>query len=211
MKRCPAIHMPVANATSIAALAHCISHSRELVTMVDQFEIFAVGAARGVTGHHDSRRRADHQGQSGEHDANQFQSALVCHRKASFRRRPRKARLAFPWPVGLLLIGPTSSVNASDCHLFPIARMAKDAMCRSGWLLRTTEAHPEMVLRASVLPPSLLSALAQIVPAERCFSCGNCAPENRLFVCWIHRPIEAGQLEVDGTGFYGSTLDESFF
>jgi len=43
MKRCPAIHMPVANATSIAALAHCISHSRELVTNVDQFEIFAVG------------------------------------------------------------------------------------------------------------------------------------------------------------------------
>jgi hypothetical protein len=61
------------------------------------------------------------------------------------------------------------------------------------------------------LPPSLLSALAQIVPAERCFSCGNCVPENRLFLCWIHRPIEAGQLEVDGTGFYGSTLDESFF
>jgi hypothetical protein len=96
--------------------------------------------------------------------------------------------------------------------LFPIfALITNDAMCRSGCLLRTAEAHPEMVLRASVLPPSLLSALAQIVPAERCFSCGNCAPENRLFLRWIHRPIEAGQLEVDGTGFYGSTLDESFF
>jgi len=43
--------------------------------------------------------------------------------------------------------------------------------------------HPEMVLRASVLPQSFLSALAQIVPAKRCFSCGNCVPENRLFMC----------------------------
>jgi len=32
-----------------------------------------------------------------------------------------------------------------------------------------------------------------------------------LFLRWIHRPIEAGQLDVDGTGFYGSTVDESFF
>jgi len=43
--------------------------------------------------------------------------------------------------------------------------------------------HPEMVVRASALPPSFLPALAQIVPAERCFSCGNRVPENRLLVC----------------------------
>jgi hypothetical protein len=87
--------MPVANATSIVALAHCIIHSRELVTKLDQFDIIAVGAARGVTGHYHSRRRDDHQGQSGKHDADPFQSALVCHRTASFQGRSRKARPAF--------------------------------------------------------------------------------------------------------------------
>jgi hypothetical protein len=83
------------------ALAHCIIHSRELVMEVHQLKIFAIGTARGVTGHHYSRRRDNHQGQSGKHDANQFQSALVCHRKASFQRRPRKARPTFrlgPFP-----------------------------------------------------------------------------------------------------------------
>jgi hypothetical protein len=57
---------------------------------VDQFDIFAIDAARGVTGHHDSRRRDNHHGQSGEHETNQFQGALVCHCSASFRRRSEK-------------------------------------------------------------------------------------------------------------------------
>jgi hypothetical protein len=48
---------------------------------------------------------------------------------------------------------------------------------------RRRKTHPEMVLRASALPQSLLSALAQIVPAKRRFSCGNCVPESRLLVC----------------------------
>src|SRR6185295_5731640 len=84
MKRCSAIHMVVANATMTVALAHCIIHPRELITKVDQFEISAVGAARGVTSHYCSHRD-NHQGQSGECDADQFQRALVCHRQASFQ------------------------------------------------------------------------------------------------------------------------------
>jgi hypothetical protein len=50
------------------ALANCILHSRRLVTKVHQFEIVAVDAARGVIGHHDGRRRENHQHQSGEYD-----------------------------------------------------------------------------------------------------------------------------------------------
>jgi hypothetical protein len=92
MKRCAAIQVLAAKATMTIALAHCSSHSRELVTKVHQFEIFAIDAARGVTGHHDSRRRDNHQGQSGEHDADQFQGAFVCHCKTSFQGRPRKTR-----------------------------------------------------------------------------------------------------------------------
>ena len=67
-----------------------------------------------------------------------------------------------------------------------------------------------MVLRASALPQSFRSALAQIVPAERCFSFGNRVPENRLFVCCLAL-LEAGQLEVDGTGYCRSTLNENIF
>jgi hypothetical protein len=79
MKRCPATHTPAANATMTIALAHCIFHSPELVTMDCQIEIFAVDAAGGLTSHHDGCPRDNHQGQGGEHDANQFQSAPVCH------------------------------------------------------------------------------------------------------------------------------------
>jgi hypothetical protein len=115
--------MPVANATRIVALAHCIVHARELVTKVDQSDVFA--AVRGVTGHHDSRGRDDHQGQSREHDADQFQSALVRHRTASSLGRPRKARPVFR-------LGPfASSASASliqetriYCHLFPMSKRA---------------------------------------------------------------------------------------
>ena len=57
--------MPVANATRIVALAYCIVHPRELVTNVYQFRILAFDTARGVTGHDYSRRRDDHQRQSG--------------------------------------------------------------------------------------------------------------------------------------------------
>lgn len=99
MKRCAAIQVLAAKATMTIALAHCISHSRELVTKVHRFEIFAIDAARGVTGYHDSRRRDNHQGQSGEHDADQFQGAFICHCKTSFQGRPRKA-----WPA--LRLGP---------------------------------------------------------------------------------------------------------
>src|SRR5215216_3842508 len=122
MKRCPAIHMPVANATRIVALAHCIVHARALVMKVDQFDIFA--AVRGVTGHHDSRRRNDHQGQSGEDDADQSQSALVRHRKTSSLAWPRKARPVFR-------LGPFASSSSATvlhetriyCHLFPMSRV----------------------------------------------------------------------------------------
>jgi len=86
MKRCPATHTPAANATMTIALAHCIFHSPELVTMDWQIEIFAADAAGGLTGDHDSRPRDNHQGPGGEHDANQFQSAPVCH--LSNRARP---------------------------------------------------------------------------------------------------------------------------
>src|SRR3954469_14728926 len=103
MKRCPAIHMPVANATRIVALAPCIVHACELVMKIDRFGVFA--AARGVTGHHDSRRRDD-QSQSGEDDADQFQSALVRHRKTSSLARPRKARPVFR-------LGPSASSSSA--------------------------------------------------------------------------------------------------
>ena len=103
MKRCPAIHMPVAKATRIVALAHCMVHARALVTKVDQFDVFA---ARGVTGHHDSRRRDDHQGQGGEDDADQFQSALVGHRKNVLPGMATKSPAGVPARAfRLLLIG----------------------------------------------------------------------------------------------------------
>jgi hypothetical protein len=40
--RCPATQTLAANATVTVALAHCIVHSRELITKVSQFEIFRV-------------------------------------------------------------------------------------------------------------------------------------------------------------------------
>src|SRR5215207_1556030 len=116
MKRCPAIHMPVANATRIVALAHCIVHARALVMKVDQFDIFA--AVRGVTGHHDRRRRDDHQGQSGEHDADPFQSALVRHRKTSSLAWPRKARPVFR-------LGPFASSSSAT----PFMKRGSIATC----------------------------------------------------------------------------------
>jgi hypothetical protein len=70
--------------------------------------------------------------------------------------------------------------------------------------------HPEMATCTSALPRSFRSGTAQIVPAERCFSCGNCWPESRLFVCCLAL-LEAGQLEVDGTDFCRSTLMKTFF
>jgi hypothetical protein len=86
MKRCPAAHTLVENATMTIALATCILHSSELVMEVCQSEIFTCA----VTGHHCSRRRNNHQSQRGKDDANQFQSSLVCHRKASLQGRGRK-------------------------------------------------------------------------------------------------------------------------
>lgn len=76
----------VSNATMATALAHCISHPRELVVKVYHFEIITVDASRGVTGHNRSHR-SNHQSQGGKDDANQFQSALVCHCKASLRAK----------------------------------------------------------------------------------------------------------------------------
>jgi hypothetical protein len=75
---------------------------------------------------------------------------------------------------------------------------------------RSEKKHPEMAMRASALPRSFLSGPAQIVPAERCFSCWNCGPESRLFVCRLAL-LEARQLEVDGTDFCRSTLMKTFF
>ena len=49
-----------------------------------------------------------------------------------------------------------------------------------------------------------------MVPAERSFSYGNRVAENRLFMCCLAL-LEAGQLEVDGTGFCRSTLMKTFF
>src|SRR4030095_16833125 len=49
-----------------------------------------------------------------------------------------------------------------------------------------------------------------MVPAVRSFSYRNCMPENRLFMCCLVL-LEAGQLEVDGTGFCRSTLMKTFF
>jgi hypothetical protein len=88
MKRCPATHTPAANATMTIALAHCIFHSPELVTKDYQIEMFAADAAGGLTSHHDSRPRDNHQGHGGKHDANQFQRALVCHFINRERARP---------------------------------------------------------------------------------------------------------------------------
>jgi hypothetical protein len=73
-----------------------------------------------------------------------------------------------------------------------------------------TKTHPEIAIPASALPESFLSGPAQIVPAERSFSCGNCGPHSRLFVCWLAL-LEARQLEVDGTDFCRSTLMKTFF
>ena len=128
--------MPVANATRIVALAHCIVHGRALVTKVDQFDIFA--AARGVTGHHDSRRRDDHQGQSGEDDADQFQSALVRHRKTSSLARPRKARPVFR-------LGPFASSSSATVFMKRIS-IATCSRCR--------ELEPRNDLNRLLEPPS---------------------------------------------------------
>ena len=115
--------MPVANATRIVALAHCIVHSRDLVTKVHPFDMFAIGAARGVAGHHDSCRRDNHQGQSGEHDADQFQGASVCHCKTSLCGRG-KARPAFD--TGLSFLQQFHLVNNAN-QIIPDAALSPRA------------------------------------------------------------------------------------
>src|SRR4051794_15527101 len=117
MKCCPAIHMLAAKATMTIALAHCSSHSRGLVMKVHQFEIFAIDAARGVTGHRDSRRQDNHQGQGGEHDANQFQGALVCHCKNVLPAAAEKSTAGMRSSSSAALIDETQAY----CHLFPVS------------------------------------------------------------------------------------------
>jgi hypothetical protein len=109
--------MLAAKATMTIALAHCSSHSRELVMKVHQFEIFAIDAARGVTGHRDSRRQDNHQGQGGEHDANQFQGALVCHCKNVLPAAAEKSTAGMRSSSSAALIDETQAY----CHLFPVS------------------------------------------------------------------------------------------
>jgi hypothetical protein len=181
MKRCPAIHMPVANATRIVALAHCIVHPRELVTKADQFDIFAVGAACGVTGHHCGRRGDSHQGQSGEYDANRFRSALVCH----FAKHPSKA-----------LIDETRVY----CHLFPTPRV-RTASGRRYLLIAVPDVafhpqrspglatahrrktHSEMVCEQACYRSRCCRPLPKLFRQNAALVTGTACPENRLLVC----------------------------
>jgi hypothetical protein len=128
MKRCPANHTPAANATMTIALAHCIFHSSGLVTKDYQIEIFAADAAWGLTSHHDSRPGDNRQGQDGKHDANQFQSASVCHLSNREKSPAGIPTRAFP-PSSIRLVNSTNQLitdAADNDHGWSSPRLLSD-------------------------------------------------------------------------------------
>ncbi|WP_213290946.1 hypothetical protein [Bradyrhizobium sp. sGM-13] len=99
----PAIKATLSTATSIRitfSLTKPFTVSgKNVPSEFHQFEIFAIDAVRSVSGHDYSSHRDNHHGQGGEHDTNQFQSALVCHRELPFNTEKNPAGVparAFP-------------------------------------------------------------------------------------------------------------------